>query len=131
MKKIVVLPGGFHPFHAGHLALYKQALAKFKDADVYMAASDNQKERPFPFRVKQLLATEVAGIPKNRFVQVSGSPFQPDAITDKYKDQADKTALIFVRSDKDRKTHPLPDQIRKSDGKMGYYISYPLGKDPA
>ena len=129
MKKIVVLPGGFHPFHAGHLALYKQALAKFKDADVYMAASDNQKERPFPFRVKQLLATEVAGIPKNRFVQVSGSPFQPDAITDNYTSTED--ALIFVRSDKDRKTHPLPDQIRKSDGKMGYYISYPLGKDPA
>ena len=129
MKKIVVLPGGFHPFHAGHLALYKQALAKFKDADVYMAASDNQKERPFPFRVKQLLATEVAGIPKNRFVQVSGSPFQPDVITNNYTSTED--ALIFIRSDKDRKTGPLPDQIRKSDGKMGYYISYPLGKDPA
>ncbi len=129
MKKIVVLPGGFHPFHAGHLALYKQALAKFKDADVYMAASDNQKDRPFPFKVKQLLATEVAGIPKNRFVQVSGSPFQPDVITNNYTSTED--ALIFIRSDKDRKTGPLPDQIRKSDGKMGYYISYPLGKDPA
>ena len=129
MKKIVVLPGGFHPFHAGHLALYKQALAKFKDADVYMAASNNQKDRPFPFKVKQLLATEVAGIPKNRFVQVSGSPFQPDVITNNYTSTED--ALIFIRSDKDRKTGPLPDQIRKSDGKMGYYISYPLGKDPA
>ena len=126
MKKIVVLPGGFHPFHAGHLALYQQALSKFPDADVYMAASDNQKERPFPFKVKQLLATEVAGIPKNKFVQVGGSPFNPDIITKNYNSSED--ALIFVRSEKDRKEHPLPDQIRKKDGKMGYLLSYP-GKD--
>jgi len=126
MKKIVVLPGGFHPFHAGHLALYQQALSKFPDADVYMAASDNQKERPFPFKVKQLLATEVAGIPKNKFVQVNGSPFNPDIITKNYNSSED--ALIFVRSEKDRKEHPLPDQIRKKDGKMGYLLSYP-GKD--
>ena len=129
MKKIVVLPGGFHPFHAGHLALYQQALSKFPDADVYMAASDNQKERPFPFKVKQLLATEVAGIPKNKFVQVSGSPFNPDIITKNYNSSED--ALIFVRSEKDRKEEPLPDQIRKKGAKagtMGYLLSYP-GKD--
>ena len=130
MKKIVVLPGGFHPFHAGHLALYKQALAKFKDADVYMAASDDQKNRPFPFKLKQLLATEVAGIPKNRFVQVK-SPFIPKEITSMDKYDSEKDALIVVRSKKDQNKSPLPDQIRKSDGKMGYYISYPLGENPA
>ena len=56
MKKIVIMPGGFHPFHAGHLALYKSAVKAFPDADVYVAASDSQKERPFPFKVKEKLA---------------------------------------------------------------------------
>ena len=75
MKKIVIMPGGFHPFHAGHLALYKSAVKAFPDADVYVAASDSQKERPFPFKVKEKLA-QVAGIPAGKFVQVK-SPFRP------------------------------------------------------
>jgi hypothetical protein len=33
-----------------------------KDADVYMAASDNQKERPFPFKAKH--------IPENKYSQI-------------------------------------------------------------
>ena len=69
MKKIVIMPGGFHPFHAGHLALYKSAVKAFPDADVYVAASDSQKERPFPFKVKQKLA-QVAGIPERRFTYI-------------------------------------------------------------
>jgi len=34
MHKIVVMPGGFHPFHAGHYALYKSAVEAFPDAEV-------------------------------------------------------------------------------------------------
>ena len=31
---------------------------------------------------------------------------------------------MFIRSDKDKTSQPLPDQVRKSDGNMGYLISY-------
>ena len=119
MKKIVIMPGGFHPFHAGHLALYKSAVKAFPGADVYVAASDNQKERPFPFKVKEALAT-VAGIPKGKFVQVK-SPFRPEEITKHYNSSED--ALIFVRSDKDRREHPKPGGTKK-DGSPAYYQAY-------
>ena len=113
------MPGGFHPFHAGHLALYKSAVEAFPGADVYVAASDNQKERPFPFKVKEALAT-VAGIPKGKFVQVK-SPFRPEEITKHYNSSED--ALIFVRSDKDRREHPKPGGTKK-DGSPAYYQAY-------
>ena len=113
------MPGGFHPFHAGHLALYKSAVKAFPDADVYVAASDSQKERPFPFKVKQKLA-QVAGIPDGKFVQVK-SPFRPDEITRNY--DATQDALIFVRSEKDRNESPKPGGTKK-DGSPTYYQPY-------
>ena len=113
------MPGGFHPFHAGHLALYKSAVKAFPGADVYVAASDNQKDRPFPFKVKEALAT-VAGIPKGKFVQVK-SPFRPEEITKHY--DATQDALIFVRSEKDRSEQPKPGGTKK-DGSPTYYQAY-------
>ena len=73
MSTVVVMPGGFHPFHAGHMALYNSALKAFPDADVYVAATNDTKTRPFPFAVKEKLA-KVAGVPSGHFVQVK-SPF--------------------------------------------------------
>jgi cytidyltransferase-like protein len=61
MKKLVVMPGGFHPFHAGHLALYQSAKKAFPDAEVYVAATNDQSERPFPFALKEKLA-KLAGV---------------------------------------------------------------------
>jgi phosphopantetheine adenylyltransferase len=49
MKKLVIMPGGFHPFHPGHLALYQSAVKAFPDADVYVAATSDVSTRPFPF----------------------------------------------------------------------------------
>ncbi len=69
LKKLVIIPGGFHPFHAGHKALYDAAVEAYPRADVYIAATDDQAARPFPFRLKQQLA-QIAGIPKHRFIQV-------------------------------------------------------------
>ena len=119
MTKIVIMPGGFHPFHAGHKALYDQAVVKFPDADIYVAASDNQKDRPFPFKVKEKLAS-VAGVPAGKFRQVK-SPFRPAEITDHYDENKD--VLIFVRSDKDRSEQPKPGGIKK-DGSPAYYQPY-------
>ena len=115
MKQLVIMPGGFHPFHAGHLALYQAAQEAFPEADVYVAATNDTSNRPFPFAIKEKLA-RLAGVAPGHFVQVK-SPFQAREITSKYN--PDDTELIFVRSEKDRGTPPTPGQIKK-DGTAGY-----------
>jgi len=119
MKKIVVMPGGFHPFHAGHYALYQSAKKAFPDADMYVAASDSRTERPFPFQIKQKLA-QVAGVKPNEFVQVK-SPFRSEEITAKYNPEED--VLIFVRSEKDKTEQPIPGGTKK-DGTPAYFQRY-------
>ena len=116
MKQIVVMPGGFHPFHAGHYALYKSALEAFPQADVYVAATNDTKTRPFPFSIKEKLA-KLAGVEPGRFVQVK-SPFKAEEITSKYDPQED--VLIFVRSEKDKTEQPKPGGTKK-DGSPAYF----------
>lgn len=120
-KVIAVMPGGFHPFHPGHKSLYDWAVDTFGQDNVFVAATNDTTTRPFPFEVKQKLAG-MAGVPTNRFIQVK-SPFNALSYNDIIGD-ASQTALVFIRSEKDKTSHPLPDQIRKSDGNMGYLISY-------
>lgn len=105
MKTVVIIPGGFHPFHAGHLNLYQQAKAAFPGADVYVAATDDTSERPFPFEVKEKLA-KLAGVDPGHFVRVK-SPFAATEITDQY--DPNDTVLIFVKSDKNAKGGPSPE----------------------
>jgi len=129
MANIVIMPGGFHPFHAGHAALYNSIKEKYGDSDVYVAASDNQKERPFPFKIKEKLA-QISGVQPGEFVQVK-SPFVPKEITDKY--DPEKDSIVFVRSEKDRNEYPKTGMIKK-DGSPGYFhsvdkgITEPFGK---
>ena len=115
MKQLVIMPGGFHPFHAGHLALYQSALQAFPGADVKVAATNDTSSRPFPFRLKEKLA-QLAGVPPGDFYQVK-SPFRADEITKNY-DPAD-TQLIFVRSEKDAAKPPQAGGIKR-DGTPGY-----------
>jgi len=115
------MPGGFHPFHPGHKSLYDWAIETFGKQNVYVAATNDTKARPFPFDVKQKLAG-MAGVPAQRFIQVK-SPFNALAYKGIIGDPSN-TTLVFIRSEKDKTSHPLPDQIRKSDGNMGYLISY-------
>lgn len=110
------MPGGFHPFHAGHYALYKSALEAFPNADVYVAATNDQSERPFPFAIKEKLA-KLAGVKPGRFVQVK-SPFQAKEITQNYDPNSD--VLIFVRSEKDKTEQPKPGGTKK-DGSPAYF----------
>jgi hypothetical protein len=123
MKQIVIMPGGFHPFHAGHYALYNSALEAFPNADVYVAATNDQSERPFPFNLKEKLA-KLAGVKPGRFVQVK-SPFQAKEITQHYNPNED--VLIFVRSEKDKNEQPKPGGTKK-DGSPAYFQPY-TGKD--
>lgn len=120
-KVVAVMPGGFHPFHPGHKSLYDWAVDTFGKPNVYVAATDDTKSRPFPFAIKQKLAA-MAGVPTERFIQVK-SPFNALSYAGLLSDP-ENTALVFVRSEKDQTSHPKPDQIRKSDGQMGYLISY-------
>jgi hypothetical protein len=111
------MPGGFHPFHAGHAALYNSIKEKYGEgSDIYVAASNNQKERPFPFEIKEKLA-QLSGVQPGEFVQVK-SPFVPTEITNKY--DPDKDTIVFVRSEKDKNEYPKPGAIKK-DGSPGYF----------
>ena len=105
MKQVVIMPGGFHPFHAGHAALYQSARQAFPGADVYVAATNDTAKRPFPFQIKQKLA-QLAGVPVGRFMQVK-SPFGAEEILAPYN--ADDTQLIFVKSEKNSKNGPSPE----------------------
>jgi hypothetical protein len=105
MQQVVIMPGGFHPFHAGHAALYQKAKEKFPGADVYVAATNDTSKRPFPFQIKQKLA-QLAGVPVGRFMQVK-SPFGAEEILAPYN--PDDTQLIFVKSEKNSRTGPSPE----------------------
>jgi hypothetical protein len=119
MTMIVIMAGGYHPFHAGHYALYQSIVDKFPNADIYVAASDDTKIRPFPFELKKKLA-KVAGVPEDKFVQVR-SPFQPKEILQNYN--PDEDVLVFVRSEKDRDQQPKPGGTKK-DGSPAYFQPY-------
>jgi len=119
MKKLVIIPGGFHPFHAGHKALYDAAREAFPSADVYVAATADTSSRPFSFDLKKKLA-RIAGIDAHRFIQVK-SPFRAEEITQHY-DPRD-TVLIFARSEKDREQQPQAGGIKK-DGTASYLQPY-------
>lgn len=115
MTTIVVMPGGFHPFHAGHAALYQSARRTFPDAEVYVAATNDTSTRPFPFPVKEKLAN-LAGVEPGHFVQVK-SPFKAEEITAQFDPNKDQ--LIFVRSEKDSTKPPQPGGTKK-DGSPSY-----------
>jgi hypothetical protein len=119
MKKLVIIPGGFHPFHAGHKALYDAAVAAFPSADVYVAATKDTSNRPFEFPIKEKLA-QLAGIPEHRFIQVK-SPFRAEEITQHF--DPNDTQLIFVRSEKDRNETPQAGGVKK-DGSSSYLQPY-------
>jgi len=109
------MPGGFHPFHAGHAALYNSARRAFPDAEVFVAATNDTSTRPFPFAIKEKLA-KLAGVKPGHFVQVK-SPFQAKEITAGFNPEVDK--LIFVRSEKDADKPPQAGGVKK-DGTPSY-----------
>ena len=109
-KVIVVYGGGFQPFHAGHMSSYEQAKRAFPSADFHVAASNDTKNRPIPFKDKQFL-TQQAGV-KDKFVQVV-QPVNPTEILSQYDPKKD--ILILVRSERD------PVNYTKKDGSPAYY----------
>lgn len=123
LKTVVILPGGFHPFHPGHLSLYNSAQKTFPGADIYYAATNDKSNRPFDIADKARLA-QIAGVPAGHFVQVK-SPFQAQEITANY--DPNTTVLVFARSEKDRDEPPRAGGVKK-DGTPTYLQLY--GKNP-
>lgn len=118
MHILVLMSGGFHPFHPGHLALYNSAKQTFPGGDVVVGATNVQKDRPFDFKDKQTLAT-IAGVDKGHFVEVNrqfsvkGEPNIENRIQD-----PDNTILIFVRSKKDENDPKLQPWKLNPDGSI-------------
>ncbi len=110
MSTIVIMPGGFHPFHAGHAALYQSAVEAFPGAEVFVAATNDTSTRPFPFAIKEKLA-KLAGVAPGHFVQVK-SPFRAEEITSQFDPAKDR--LIFVRSEKDADKPPQAGGVKKN-----------------
>ena len=106
-KVVAIMPGGFHPFHPGHKSLYDWAVKTFGKSNVYVAATNDTETRPFPFEVKKKLAA-MAGVPASNFMQVN-SPFNNREYAQLLDDN---TALVFVRSEKDKGEEPLPDRMK-------------------
>ena len=130
MKQLVIMPGGFHPFHTGHYALYQSAQEAFPGADIKVAATNDTSQRPFPFKIKEKLA-QLAGVKSGDFYQVK-SPFRAEEITKNYNPE--DTQLIFVRSEKDANKPPQAGGIKK-DGNPAYLqplagqdVLYPMNR---
>ena len=121
-KTLVIIPGGFHPFHPGHLSLYRSAQRAFPGATIVYAATDDQKERPFAFVDKEKLAA-IAGVPERAF-QLVKSPFVAREITQNF--DPNTTVLIFARSEKDRDEPPRPGGVKKN-GEPSYLQPYAKG----
>jgi len=109
-KVIVVYGGGFQPFHQGHMSSYEEAKRAFPTADMYVASSNDTKNRPIPFEDKKFLAQQ-AGV-EDDFVQVK-QPVNPSEILSHYDPKKD--ILILVRSERD------PVNYTKKDGSPAYY----------
>ena len=118
-KTCVILVGGWHPFHAGHAALYQAAKKTFPNSDVWVGATNDTKTRPFPFEIKEKLA-RLSGVEPGHFVQVT-NPFVAKEITNKY--DPNKDVVVFVRSEKDRDSQPMPGGTKK-DGSPSYLQLY-------
>jgi hypothetical protein len=104
LKTVVILPGGFHPFHPGHLSLYQSAQKMFPGAEIFYAATNDKSQRPFDIKDKAALA------------QIT-SPFQAKEIVSKYDPES--TVVVFARSDKDKDEPPRAGGTKK-DGSPSY-----------
>ena len=123
MRKVVIYPGRFHPFHKGHKATYDLLAKKYGAPNVFVTSTDTQAPMtsPFSFKEKKEMATAL-GIPSTQFVQVK-NPYQSTEVTSKF--DPEKTTVIFALSEKDAerisfkpKKDGSPSYLQPAGGKM-------------
>lgn len=116
MRKIVIYPGRFHPFHKGHKSVYDHLVAKYGAHNVYVVTSNSQAPMtsPFSFEEKREMMTAL-GIPRSKIVQVR-IPYVARELTDQF--DPDKTAVIYAVSEKDEDRFSFKP---KKDGSPSYF----------
>lgn len=132
-KPVVVYPGRFQPFHAGHYSVYQQLVKKFGPENVYIATSDitNPEKSPFSFEEKRHIISKLFGIPPENIVQVK-NPYAPAEIVGKFPED---TPLVVAMSEKDSQRlggggkyyEPWSDKTSMLQGykNKGYYMISP------
>jgi hypothetical protein len=94
-KQVIIIPGGFHPFHPGHLSLYTKAKELYPGHKIVLAASNKTETRPFSFKEKQYIAG-LLGVPSDAFMEVQ-NPLDVAEIQKKLGTDD----LLFIRGEKE------------------------------
>ena len=103
MKKIVIYPGRFHPFHKGHASVYNTLVKQFGAGSVYIATSDkvDPPKSPFTFSEKAQMMN-FAGVPDNA-IMLTKQPYRPVELLD---GEDPNTVVMFAVSEKDMAEDP-------------------------
>jgi cytidyltransferase-like protein len=120
MKKLVIYPGRFQPFHKGHAQVFQWLKSKFGDA--YIATSDKVEapKSPFNFQEKKQMM-RLAGVPAGKIKQVL-NPYMAREILKDFDPKT--TVLIFAVSQKDMDEDPRFSFQPTKSGKPGYLQPY-------
>jgi cytidyltransferase-like protein len=132
-KLVVIFPGRFQPFHAGHKRYYESAKLKFKGADFYIATASNTSKAalkepekyPFSFNEKKEIIT-ATGINPNEVVECV-NPYTPVEILNKYNKELDR--LIILVGEKDMKEDPRFAFTPTKSGAPSYFQRFTNIKD--
>jgi cytidyltransferase-like protein len=120
MKKLVIYPGRFQPFHKGHAQVYQWLKNKFGDAIIATSDKVEAPKSPFNFNEKKQMM-RLAGIPAGKIKQVL-NPYMAKEILKDYDPQT--TVLIFAVSQKDMDEDPRFSFKPTKSGKPGYLQPY-------
>lgn len=120
MKKLVVYPGRFQPFHKGHAQVYNWLKSNFGNAVIATSDKVEAPKSPFNFAEKKKMM-ELAGVPSSDIKQVT-NPYIAREILKDYDPK--KTVLIFAVSQKDMDEDPRFSFKPTKSGKPGYLQPY-------
>lgn len=117
MRKIIIYPGRFHPFHKGHKGTYDYLVKKYGAQNVYIATTNKQDPTKSPFSFQEKKDMMVAtGVPASQILEVVRTYNK-----DEYANRFDHDSiLIFALSQKDAER--LGSGKPKKDGSLPYIL---------
>ena len=120
MKKLVIYPGRFQPFHKGHAQVFNWLKNKFGDAIIATSDKVEAPKSPFNFKEKKQMM-RLAGVPAGKIKQVLNLYMAKEILKDF---DPKTTVLIFAVSQKDMEEDPRFSFKPKKDGSPGYLQPY-------